>query len=402
MGSARSGRGGGSQDEWSRPETLLELLEGLPDPRLDHNKRHRLIDLVAIGILGALCNVDNYVELERFARAKERFLRTFLELSQGIPSHDTFGRLFAALDPEAFAELLNRWLGAWSHELAGVHVAIDGKAIRAALDRSAQCSPLLLVSAFAVESGLVLGQVQTDTKSNEIEAVPRLLEHLKLEGALVTLDALHCQRDTVRVLHERGAHYVIAAKGNQPELRKALSDHFRPRLDDEALRRDDLFLETVDKDHGRLETRRYWLSTDIDALELRDLDLGGTKWPGVTAAGAVERIRQSTRGGEPSHERVLYLASLPRQDVRAFAAAVRGHWGIENKLHWVLDLAFDEDRSTARAKNATRNFALVRKLALNLIRMERGIKVGIRCKRKMCGWDHDYLLQILKGDPRAP
>jgi len=385
-------------DEPSRPETLLELLEGLPDPRLDHNKRHRLIDLLAIAILGALCNVDNYVELERFARAKERFLRTFLQLPHGIPSHDTFGRLFAALDTKAFTELLTRWLGAWSRELRGVHVAIDGKAIRAALDRSAHASPMLLLSAFAVESGLVLGQEQTDPDSNEIEAVPRLLEQLKLNGALVTLDAMHCQRATARLLHERGAHYVIAAKGNQPELRKALDDHFRDKLHDRSPER---FLETIDKDHGRIETRRYWLSTALDALELRDLGLGGSAWPGVTAVGVVERIRQSARAGEPSHERVLYLAALPQPDVRAFAAAVRAHWGIENKLHWVLDLAFSEDRSTARSKNATRNYALVRKLALNLIRLERGIKVGIRCKRKMCGWDHDYLLQILKAAPRA-
>lgn len=398
MGASRS-RPSAWQDEWSGPETLLELLEGLPDPRLDHNKRHKLIDLLAIAILGALCSVDNYVELERFARAKEKFLRTFLELPNGIPSHDTFGRLFAALDPEAFAALLTRWLGAWSRELAGVHVAIDGKAIRAALDRSARSSPMLLVSAFAVESGLVLGQVQSDPESNEIEAVPHLLSQLKLKGALVTLDALHCQRETVAALHEAGAQFVLPVKGNQPELRKTIADHLRARGGSAESSANEI-LETLDKGHGRLETRRWCASRELNDPALQHLALE-KNWPGVNLIGCVERTRETLSTGELGTERTYYMASLATPNIAQLAQAARAHWGIENQLHWVLDMAFDEDHSRARAKNAAQNFALIRKLALNLVRLDKHTKAGVRCKRKMCGWDHDYLLHRLKSAPPA-
>ena len=389
---------GASADELEGKETLLELLQGLPDPRLDHNKRHRLVDILAIVICGALCGVDNYVELERFARVKERWLRTFLQLPCGIPSHDTIGRLLSALDPKAFSELFIRWLTRWSDELKEAHIAIDGKAVRASVERSQRCSPLLIVSAFAVESGLALGQVQTEASSNEIEAVPRLLEQLKIKGMLITLDALHCQSATVQKLHEGGAHYAIAVKGNQPELRKTIDDHMRSKRGDPMGLPADKFLETVEKAHGRIETRRYFISDEFDALDLRHLK-ESARWPGMNLIGCVERTRQLVSTGESSHELTMYMASLATPTVQSFASAVRAHWGIENSLHWVLDVAFDEDRSTARAKNATQNFAMVRKIALNLLRQDRTNKVGIKCKRKMCGWDHEYLLRVLTSDP---
>ena len=386
-----------SADEWDGPESLLQLLQGLPDPRKDHNKCHRLVDILAIAILGALCSVDNYVELERFARIKEKWLRTFLQLPAGIPSHDTIGRVFAALEPQAFLELFVRWVQSWREPLGLEHVAIDGKAIRAALARSQRSSPLMILSAFAVESGLVLGQVQTEDKSNEIEAVPRLLETLRLKGKLVTLDALHCQSETVKKLHGCGAHYCIAVKDNQAGLRKAIDDHMRPKCSQlRAEPQTDRMLETVEKGHGRIETRRYFISDELDALELREMK-DSLRWPGVNVIGCVERERTVLATGKSSYERTMYIASLPRPDVELFAKAVRGHWAIETSLHWVLDMAFDEDRCTVRTKHASQNYAMIRKFALNLLRQDRTNKVGIQCKRKMCGWDHAYLFGILTG-----
>jgi predicted transposase YbfD/YdcC len=383
------------QDELQQKETLLELLEGLPDPRLDHNKRHQLVDILAIAICGALCGVDNYVELERFARVKQGWLETFLELPNGIPSHYTVGRVLALLDRKAFERLFVRWLSSWAGELGNNQVAIDGKALRATIERSKNSSALTLVSAFAVESGLVLGQVQTEAGSNEIEAVPRLLEQLELKGKLVTLDAFHCQSETAKTLHERGAYYALRVKGNQPELRKSLDDHMRSvRSAPEQLSRDEYF-ETVEKGHGRIETRRHFISEQFDALELKHLKLP-ERWPGANVIGCIERTRQSVATGQIEAETALYIASLPEPQVQLFARSARAHWGIENKLHWVLDVAFDEDHCTARVKNAAHNFGLIRKVALNLLRQDKDNKVGIKCKRKMCGWDHDYMLRILR------
>lgn len=389
------------RDELQQKETLLELLEGLPDPRLDHNRRHRVVDILVIAICGALCGVDNYVELERFARAKEAWFRTFLQLPNGIPSHDTFGRVFAILDPKAFGELFVRWLSSWAGELGDAQVAIDGKALRATIERSRNASVLLLVSAFAVESGLALGQVQTEAGSNEIEAVPRLLQQLKLKGKLVTLDAIHCQSQTAWQLHEQGAYYVLCVKGNQPELRKSIEDHVRSRGGFTGQEGGNNCLQTVEKGHGRIETRRYFISEQLEALELQHLKLEA-RWPGANVVGCVERTRQMVDSGEVETECTMYIAYLPKEPkVESFARAVRGHWGIENKLHWVLDVAFDEDHSTARRKNAAQNYALIRKVALNLLRQDKQNKVGIKCKRKMCGWDHDYMLRILRIRPPA-
>jgi predicted transposase YbfD/YdcC len=387
-------------DELNRKETLLELLEELPDPRLDHNKRHRVVDILTIAICGALCSVDNYVELERFARVKHKWFESFLELPNGIPSHDTIGRVLAVLDRKAFAEVFVRWLSSWAGELGDVQVAIDGKALRATVERSKKGSVLMLVSAFAVESGLVLGQVQTQEESNEIEAVPRLLQQLDLKGKLVTLDALHSHTETAQMLHERGAHYALRIKGNQPELRKSLDDHMRTVRGAPERLSSNHYFETVEKGHGRIETRRHFISDKLDALELAHLNLPD-KWPGSNVIGCIERTRECVATGKVEAETALYLASLPKPDVHLFARVARGHWGIENKLHWVLDVAFDEDRCRVRVKNAAHNYGLIRKVAFNLLRQDKANKVGITCKRKMCGWDHDYMLQILRIVPAA-
>jgi predicted transposase YbfD/YdcC len=284
-------------DELSGNETLLELLEGLPDPRLDHNKQHRVVDILTIAICGALCGVDNYVELERFARIKHKWFESFLELPNGIPSHDTIGRVLAILDRDAFAEVFVRWLSSWAGELGDVQIAIDGKALRATVERSKKSSMLMLVSAFAVESGLVLGQVQTEQNSNEIEAVPRLLQQLALKGKIVSLDALHTQTETAKMLHERGAYYALRVKDNQPNLRKSLDDHMCTlRSASEQLSSKEFF-ETVEKGHGRIETRRHFISDKLDAPELAGLNLPD-RWPGTNVIGCIERTRHCVATGK--------------------------------------------------------------------------------------------------------
>jgi predicted transposase YbfD/YdcC len=371
---------------------LLELLEGLPDPRLDRRKRHKLVDVLTLAICGALCSVDNFVELERFGRAKEKWFRTFLELPNGIPSHDTFGRVLGLLEAWRFRELFIRWAQSLSSELQVKHVAIDGKTLRGSVDRANGRWPLHMVSAWAVDAGLVLGQVKTAEGSNEITAVPELLKLLELKGCLVTVDALHCQKETVKELHEKGAEYVIAVKENQPELRWQIAEYFDEEVLAELKRGKGTYRATKDREHGRVETRRYWLTGDVGWLT--DLE----SWPGVTAIGRVERVREPKQG-QASREVTYYLCGLKEVEVKGFARAVRGHWGIENSLHWVLDVAFDEDRNRARMGDAQENFAMMRQVALNLIKQDRTAKVGVKCKRKMCGWDHDYLLHILSGDP---
>jgi predicted transposase YbfD/YdcC len=368
------------------------LLEGLPDPRLDRRKRHRLVDILMLAICGALCSVDNFVELERFGRAKESWFRTFLELPNGIPSHDTFGRVLALLDPQAFREVFLRWAQSLASELRVAHVAIDGKTLRGSVDRANGKLPIQMVSAWAVDAGLVLGQVKTADKSNEITAVPKLLEMLQLKGCLVTLDALHCQKETVRQLHQAGAQYVIAVKDNQPDLRWEISEYFDADVLKQLRASKKTYFGTRDREHGRDEVRRYWVTTDIGWLSQL------SSWPGLKAIGRVERIRKPKYGAESS-EVIYYLCGLENPDAKRFAGAVRGHWGIENGLHWVLDVAFDEDRNRARTGHAQENFAIIRHVALNLIKQDRSVKVGMKCKRKMCGWDHDFLLLMLTGDP---
>jgi predicted transposase YbfD/YdcC len=378
----------GKQDEQL---TLLEAIEGLPDPRVDRTRRHRLGDILVIAICGALCSVDNWVELERFGRAKEAWFRTFLELPNGIPSHDTFGRVFAALDQTAFRECFLRWVMSWGEALRATQISLDGKALRGSVDSANGKAAIHMVSAFATEAGLALGQIKVDEKSNEITAVPALLRMLHLKGCIVTVDALNCQRETAKTIVEQGGDYALALKDNQKTLCADVALYF------DAVRRRELeqeaggFEETVEAGHGRVEVRQYWYTTDIKWLAERK------NWKGLAGIGLARRER--TLNGKTSVEETCYLSSMATQDAARFARVVRSHWGIENKLHWILDMAFDEDHCRVRTGNAAANFAVVRHLALNLLKQERSVKVGIKCKRKMCGWDHPYLLKVLSGKP---
>jgi predicted transposase YbfD/YdcC len=361
----------------------------LPDPRVERAKRHDLLDIVGLSLCAVLCGADTWVDVERFGRAKLDWLRTFLGLSNGIPSHDTFGRVFAALDPAAFETAFLGWVRDLVTATQGQVIAIDGKTLRRSHDRPNGGGPLHLVSAWAETNRLVVGQVAVDGKSNEITAIPALLEVLALAGCIVTIDAMGCQTAIANQIVAGGADYVLALKDNQPTLHRGVATYFA-EVDD----RDPAPARTgrmVEKNHGRLETRACVASAD-SAL-LRWLDPTGA-WTGLHSVAMVTAERRTD--GTVSRETRYFLSSLP-PDAALLARAVREHWGIENRLHWVLDLAFREDESRVRSGHAAENLAVLRHLALNLLRRESTARVGVKAKRLMCGWDGAYLLKVLAG-----
>jgi predicted transposase YbfD/YdcC len=377
------------------PQSLPAHFRDLPDPRINRTKDHDLIDILVIAICCLLCGGETFNDMEDFGRAKRDWFKTFLSLRHGIPSHDTFNRVLAALDPKGFLDCFLRWTQSVRQAVPHEIVALDGKALRRAL-RQDQSIPYV-VSAWAEDNGWVLGQMKVADKSNEITAVPALLRVLELSGCIVTVDAMGCQKKIAREIVEADADYVLALKGNQETvheevktfLDETLAEKQGPRLPGAKLSLAAATLaawETVEKDHGRLETRRYYQSTHL--AWFADLD----KWEGLQSVGMVEAVREI--GGKRTVERRYYLSSLPL-DVPLFAGAVRGHWGVENKVHWLMDVCFREDQSRARAGYAAENLATLRRLALNLLKREKTKKRGIKGKQLNASWNHAYLLQLL-------
>lgn len=373
------------------PKPLIECFEGLPDPRVDRTRRHKLIDIWVIGLCSVLTGGENFTDMECFGRARQEWLASFLELPSGIPSHDTFNRVFSALDPYAFMECFGRWVQGMCPNLSNEIIAIDGKALRRALNEG-ETIPYI-VSAWASENGLVLGQVKVDEKSNEITAVPELIDALKLKGAIVTLDAMGCQKEIAANIIERHADYVLALKGNHATVHEEVKEFFADAVPPCAIHCAETakakhmdFHQTIDKGHGRIETRRYWHSTDISWFQDR------AKWKGLKSFGMVESIRKEK--GKSAIERRYYLSSLAL-DAPRLGQAVRGHWGVENNLHWSLDVTFGEDDARARTKNAAQNMATLRRIALNLIKKDRSRKGSIRAKRYIAAIDHDFLQHLL-------
>ena len=367
----------------SEPIAILSILRDLPDPRVERTRMHKLEDILAIAICAILCGVESFEDMEVFGEAKQEWFQTFLELPHGIPSHDTFNRLFAALDANKFMEAFMRWTQSLRGAVEQEIVAMDGKALRRAIDAGE--NPKVIVNAWAAESGLVLGQRKVDEKSNEIKAVPELLRVLELSGCIVTLDAMGCQKKIAREIIEADADYVLALKGNQ----SAAHGEIRSYLDEAiAAGRSELAAyETVEKGHGRLEIRRYWQSERIEWFADKGL------WEGLRSVGVVEAVREIN--GRTSTERRYYISSLPLGAER-FARAVRGHWGIENQLHWRLDVLFGEDQSRARSGYAAENLAALRRWALNLLKADKLMaKRSIRGRKKAAGWDNRYLLHLL-------
>ncbi len=346
-----------------------------------------MTDILVISICGFICGIDNWVELEEFGEIKKDWFKEFLELPNGIPSHDTFGRFYAALDPIEFSRCFTRWVQAIAEVTEGEVVAVDGKTLRRSFDRASKKAAIHMVSAWASKTGLVLGQVKTDDESNEIPAIPKLLEILRLEGCIVTVDAIGAQKEVVKAIVDKGAHYVISLKKNQPTLHAAVEGYFAEACADRFQFTKHAYTETLEKEHGRLETRKYWVTNQLGALRER------VGWAGLTSIGMVESTRDID--GKVSQETRYFISSLEGDNAETFARAVRSHWTVENNLHWVLDVAFDEDRSRVRKDNAPENMAMLRHAALNLLKADTSNKVGIKTRRKMAGWSNEYLAHLL-------
>lgn len=360
-------------------ERFRAAFEGIEDPRHGNRLEHDLLEVLFIALCANLCGAESCVDMADFAEAKEAELREILVLAGGPPSHDTFSRIFRLLDPEQFHGAFQRFMADFAATRAGV-VALDGKSLRRSFDRAAGASPLLLIGAWASEERLVLGQMKVAGDSNEITAMPALLRLLSLEGATVTVDAMHCQRATAEAIVAAGGHYLMALKTNQP----ALHDDVRLLMDDPGAPADDA-ADTVDGDHGRIETRHAEVLHDVGWLA------DSHQWPGLAAVGKIAATRE-TDGRVVTTTR-YYIASRPVSAAELNRLA-RGHWGIENRLHWVLDVVMNEDQARARKDNAPENLALLRRLALNVIKRNKD-RGSNRIKFKRAGWDNKFLFKLI-------
>jgi predicted transposase YbfD/YdcC len=396
----------GGAVESPRLGALLEHFAALEDPRVERARLHPLLAIVTIALCGVICGAESWVEIAEFGQIKADWFATLLDLPHGIPSHDTFGRVFAHLDAAQFEACFAAWMQAVAAVLplepvpvdpAGAEVvALDGKTLRRSHDRGSGMPPLHLVSAWASANRLVLAQVAVADKSNEITAFPQLLQQLALTGCLVTIDAMGCQTAIAEQLRTREADYVLALKDNQPELCEAVADSF-------ALARRSDFTDhpaetwsawrQVHKGHGRLEIREHWVLGDPAVIAyLREQVVD---WPGLQAIGLVEAQRRFPDGSATQQTRYYLLSTL--LPAEQFGQAVRSHWGIENQVHWLLDVAFREDECRVRVGDGAENFAVLRRLALHLLKQETTTHIGIKGKRLKAGWSHAYLLKILLG-----
>ena len=357
----------------------------LSDPRR-REVIYPLVNVVVIAVCAVICGADDFVAIARFGRTKREWLARFLDLSAGIPSHDRFNAIFAALKPAEFEKCLLSWITAL-HEISdGQLIAIDGKTLRRSFDAADNKAAIHMVSAWATVNQISLGQVVVDAKSNEITAIPKLLEMLELSGALVTIDAMGCQTEIAQQIVDEGADYCLAVKGNQPTLHEGIEDFFDEHLEDDFARTPVRRYETHEKGHGREEHRYYFICPVPEDLP----DAG--RWAHLKAIGIA--INNTQRDGKDCNEVRYYILSKYLAG-RRFAAAVRGHWGIENRLHWQLDVTFQEDQCRIRHGHADANFSILRRAALGLLKNECTLKVGIKNKRLTAGWDDTYLEKVL-------
>lgn len=366
--------------------------EQLPDPRVVGRCDHDLLDIIVISVLAVICGADGWEEIAEFGETRESWLRGFLPLRNGVPGKDTYRRVFAALDSAAFHRCFMAWAHGAVSSTEGKLIAIDGKTVRRSFATEDDKKPLHLVSAWCAENQVVLGQTATHAKSNEITAIPELLELVNFRGATVTIDAMGCQRAIADKIVQGGGDYIFGLKGNQGSLSSDTQEFFRWAENTAFKELAHDVDETVDGGHGRIEVRRCFASDDIAWLAQRD------RWAGLRTLIMIETER--TAGEKTSHEKRYYISSLPA-DAAILGARIRAHWGIENGLHWVLDMAFDEDRCRIRRGHAPDNFSLLRKIAVNLLKNENSRKRGIERKRKRAGWDPDYLLTVLRANAGA-
>jgi predicted transposase YbfD/YdcC len=361
----------------------------ITDPRIERTKRHKLIDIITIAICGVICGAESWVDIEMFGKVKLDWLKTILELPNGIPSHDTFGRVFSKIDPQEFEKSFMEWVRAVYEVTQGQVIAIDGKQLRGSQASENGKKAIYMVSAWASENQIVLGQQKVDEKSNEITAIPELLKLLDIAGCIVTIDAIGTQTEIARAIIEKKGDYLLAVKENQGHLFEDIHTLFA--VDKLTNFKDGpyQYAKTINKDHGRIEIRQCWAISDPEYLAtIRDYQ----RWTGLKS---LVRIESERRIGDKSEIQVSYYISSLNNDAKKLLDAKRSHWGVENKLHWVLDIAFDEDHCRVRKDNAPQNFAIIRHMALNLLKSEHSIKNGIKGKRLRCGWDPNYLMLVL-------
>lgn len=375
-----------SKNNEKKQSVFLECFGRIEDPRLNRQKKHKLIDIIAMAVCATIAGADNWVAIALYAKSKEAWLRTFLQLDHGIPSHDTFGRVFSLLAPQAFQDAFREWVGIIQGKIEGV-VAIDGKTVRGSHDRANGKQAIHIVSAWAVKSGVSLGQVKVDDKSNEITAIPELLGLLDLNGCLVTIDAMGCQREIAQNIVDAGGDYLLAVKGNQEILAEDVEQEFKHAQADGFAHMDHLYRETLEKGHGRIEKRQYWCTQDVQGLGTLE------RWPKLNGMVMCQATR--TVQGKTTVEDRYFITSAAHHDVVKISDAVRAHWGIENGLHWVLDVAFDEDQSRIRSGHAAENIAAIRKIANNTLKQCTSRKGGVKAKRLQAGWDDQFMREIL-------
>jgi predicted transposase YbfD/YdcC len=372
--------------------SIVTHFQSLEDPRIERTKKHPLLDILVIALCTLLTGGEGFQDMELFGRSKRTWLQTFLTLPHGIPSHDTFGRVFARRNPRRFQECFLSWTQAVAQLTHGALVSWDGKTVKASFDRATAASPLHMVSAWCSENGgLVVGQIKTDTKSNEITAIPELLQLLAIQGCIVTIDAMGCQTAIAEQIRNQGGDYLLALKSNHKKAYRAVKQHFHQHIEHQvAWRTAENFFDAFDDSHGRTVRRRVWAITDLTPLSQL------AKWPDLQAAIVVETIRAAYAGATVTSDYRIYISSVVRS-ATAFVTMIRQHWDIENKLHWSLDVTFNEDRCRIRKDHAAENMVALRHVALNLLRQEQGQHISLRRKRLLCSLDEHYLLTVLSG-----
>lgn len=368
--------------------TIVDHFKDLEDKRVERTKRHKLIDIVTIAICAVICGADSWVLMETYGKKKEKWLKQFLELPNGIPFHDTFARVFARIDPQQLQNSFLSWIKSINKITEGEVIAIDGKTLRHSYDKGKDKGAIHMVSAWATTNRLVLGQCKVDEKSNEITAIPELIKVLEIAGCIVTIDAMGCQKQIVKSIVDKSGEYVIALKKNQGNLYKNLEEIFKEAISKgfEGFKYSDY--HTKEEEHGREEIRHYLMLSDIQER----ID-PGKKWMNLQSVGMVEYIRKVN--GKTKVETRYYISSLT-DNAKLLGESVRSHWGIENSLHWVLDVALREDDCRIRKDNAPQNFAVLRHIAVNAVGKEKSQKLGIKNKQVCAGWDNEYLEKILE------
>jgi predicted transposase YbfD/YdcC len=365
--------------------SLVEHFSSLNDPRLERNKLHALIDIIVLTVSAVASGAEGWEAIEQFGREKLEWLRKYVPLKNGVPSHDCIAYVISRLPPKEFQECFMSWTQAVTEETGGEVIAVDGKTSKGSRDRKAHRNPLHMVSAWATTNRLVLGQEATAEKSNEITAIPKLLGLLELKGCIVTIDAMGCQRAIAEQIIDQHGDYVLGLKGNQGSLHEAVTDFFRTAEAADYAGVSYAYEEEVDKDHGRLEIRRYWITEELRSLPRTEL------WKGLRSIGLVER--ECFEGEARSIERRHFINSIPA-DAKQFAQAVRGHWGVENRLHWRLDVVFGDDASRIRKGNAPAIMTSIRHFCLNLFEREPS-SLSLAKKRRKAAWNDDYRAKVV-------